>query len=189
MSADEAGNNKAKADGENLGEGTPAPPPVPLPLPLGRVNGQAAFQQLVRDTLACAAAQGWREMILCDATFEDWPLGERAVADSLQAWSKTGRSLVMLATRYDALARRHARFVSWRKTWSHIIECRACPSADPLDFPSAIWSPQWVMRRLDVLHSGCICGTEADRRLLLREELDEWRRNSSPGFPATVLGL
>jgi hypothetical protein len=158
-------------------------------LPQGRVNGLAAFQQLVRDTLACAASQGWKEIIFCDATFADWPLGERAVADALQAWSKTGRKFTLLATRYDELMRRHARFVTWRKTWSHIIECRACPSADPLDFPSAIWSPQWVMRRLDLEHSGCIAGSEPERRLLLREELDEWLRNSSPGFPATVLGL
>jgi hypothetical protein len=160
-----------------------------ISLPHGRVNGLVAFQQLVRDTLACAAQQGWREILLCDAAFADWPLGERAVAESLQAWSKTGRSFVMMATRYDALARQHARFVAWRKTWSHIIDCRVCPQADPQDFPSAIWSPQWVMRRLDVQHCGCICGAEPDRRQLLREELDEWRRNSSPGFPATVLGL
>ena len=166
-----------------------AAPGGPVLLPQGRVNGLVAFQQLVRDTLVCASNQGWKEIIFCDATFADWPLGERAVADALQAWSKTGRKFILLATRYDELMRRHARFVTWRKTWSHIIECRACPSADPLDFPSAIWSPQWVMRRLDVEHSGCIAGSEPERRLLLREELDEWLRNSSPGFPATVLGL
>ena len=166
--------------------GAPAPP---ADLPQGRVNGLVDFQALVRNALAAAAHQGWQEIILCDATFFDWPLGDKAVAESLQAWSRSGRKCTLLAVRYDELVRRHARFVSWRRTWSHIIECRACPGVDPLDFPSAIWSPPWVMRRLDLAHSGCICGSEPDRRLLLREELDERLRNSSPSFPATVLGL
>lgn len=170
----------------NNPQGDAAPAPT---LPQGRVNGLAAFHDLVRNTLAVAAEQGWMEIILCDATFADWPLGERAVAESLQAWSRSGRKFTLLATRYDELIRRHARFVTWRRTWSHIIECRACPAEDPLDFPSAIWSPHWVMRRLELQHSGCICGSEPERRLLLREELDERLRNSSPSFPATVLGL
>ncbi len=169
--------------------GEPQPGASPVALPQGRVNGLAAFQALVRDALAAAAQQGWQEIILSDATFADWPLGDRAVAESLQAWSRTGRKFTLLAVRYDELARRHPRFVTWRRTWSHIIECRACAAEDPLDFPSAIWSPPWVMRRLDLVHSGCICGTEPERRLLLREELDERLRNSSPSFPATVLGL
>ena len=52
-------------------------------LPTGRFAGRKAFQQLVRDALACAAREGWREIILSDPNFEDWPLGERAVAESL----------------------------------------------------------------------------------------------------------
>ena len=111
--------------------------------------GAIAFQQLVRDALACAAREGWREIILCDPDFGDWPLGERAVAQSLQAWSAAGRRCTLLARRYDEVVRRHARFVNWRTTWSHIVEARACASADPLELPSAIWSPGWVMQRLD----------------------------------------
>jgi hypothetical protein len=53
-------------------------------LPSGRFAGRDAFQQLVRDALAAAAREGWREIILCDADFGDWPLGERSVAQSLQ---------------------------------------------------------------------------------------------------------
>ena len=40
-------------------------------LPAGRFEGRNDFQQLVRDALACAAREGWREIILSDATFED----------------------------------------------------------------------------------------------------------------------
>jgi len=158
-------------------------------LPSGRFGGRIAFQQLVRDALACAAREGWPEIILCDAGFHDWPLGERAVAESLQQWSATGRRITLLARRYDDVIRRHARFVTWRQRWTHIIEARACPSADPLELPSAIWSPVWVMQRLDPERCNGICGAEPERRLLLRESLQEWLAKSSASFPASTLGL
>ncbi len=53
-------------------------------MPSGRFEGREAFQKLVRDALACAAQEGWRELIVSDANFHDWPLGERAVVESLQ---------------------------------------------------------------------------------------------------------
>lgn len=158
-------------------------------LPSGRFDGRKAFQQIVRDALAQAAHDGWREIILCDADFEDWPLGERAVAQSLQDWSASGRRCTLLARRYDGMVRRHARFVTWRKTWSHIIDARACASADPLDIPSAIWSPGWALRRVDPERCIGYCGSEPERRVLLRENLNEWLLKSSPSFPATALGL
>jgi hypothetical protein len=148
-----------------------------------------AFQQLVRDALACAAREGWREIILCDADFHDWPLGERVVAESLQAWSSAGRRCILLARRYDEVARRHARFVTWRQTWSHIVEARACACADPLELPSAIWSPDWAMQRLDPERCNGVSGTEAQRRLLLRERLQEWLAKSAPAFASSTLGL
>ena len=159
------------------------------PLAAGPFAGRAAFVQLVRDALACAVREGWREIILCDADFADWPLGERAVAESLQNWSASGRRCILLARRYDEVIRHHARFVTWRKTWAHIVEARACGSADPLELPSGIWSPSWVMRRLD--HERCtgVSGSEAERRVLLRENLQGWLDKSSPSFPASTLGL
>jgi hypothetical protein len=159
------------------------------PLPEGRFVGRNEFRQLVRDALACAAREGWSEIILSDASFEDWPLGERGVAQALQEWSKTGRRCILLARRYDEVVRQHARFVSWRQTWSHIIEADGCHGADPLDFPSAIWSPHWVLQRLDTERSNGVSGSEAQRRLLLRELLNEWLHKSSPAFPAVTLGL
>jgi hypothetical protein len=158
-------------------------------LPAGRFSGRKDFQQLVRDSLAHAAQEGWREIVISDASFEDWPLGERAVAESLQAWSRSGRKFIMLAKSYDELAHRHARFVTWRRTWAHIIECWRCSAADPIELPSAIWSPAWVLRRLDLERSTGVCGSEPDRRIALRESLDEWLRKSGPGFPASTLGL
>lgn len=162
---------------------------APAGLPAGRFTGRQDFQQLVRDALACAAREGWREIILCDADFQDWPLGERAVAQSLQDWSAAGRRCTLLARRWEVIALRHARFAAWRRTWAHIIEARACASADPMDLPSAIWSPGWVMQRLDIERCNGVSGSEPERRVLLRETLQEWLLKSSPSFPATTLGL
>jgi hypothetical protein len=159
------------------------------PLPSKRFEGRNEFRQLVRDALACAAREGWREIILSDADFADWPLGERAVAESLEAWSAGGRHVVLLARSYDVVLRQHARFVQWRGRWSHIITAVACPAADRLDLPSALWSPGWVMERRDIDHSNGYCGSEPERRLLLREAVNEWLLQATPSFPATKLGL
>jgi hypothetical protein len=158
-------------------------------LPSGRFEGREAFRQLVRDALATAAREGWREIVLSDASFADWPLGERAVAESLQAWSRTGRSMVLLAKNYDGVRRQHARFVQWRVTWSHIVSASACPAADPLELPSAIWSPGWVLERRDIERCNGYCGSEPERRLGLREALNEWMQKSTPSFASTTLGL
>ena len=158
-------------------------------LPTGRFSGRAAFEQLVRDALACAARDGWKEIILSDATFLDWPLRERSVLESLLAWSAGGRQMILLATRFDEVIRHQARFVSWRQTWGHIIDCRVCHDAAPTDFPSAIWSRAWFMQRIDLERCIGVCGIERGRSIELREVLDERIRDSSPGFPASTMGL
>lgn len=161
----------------------------PEPLASGRFAGREAFEQRVRNAFIHAAREGWPEIILSDATFEDWPLRERAVVESLQAWSKSGRHMTLLASRYDEVLRHHPRFVAWRKTWGHIIDCRVWRAVAPVDFPSAIWSPAWSMHRVEPLHSVGTCGSERERRVQLKELLDEKIRNSAPGFASSTLGL
>ncbi len=164
-------------------------PDEPLVLPVGRFTGPTEFAALIRLALGAAASQGWSEIILSDRSFEDWPLGERVVSQSLQDWSRSGRKLTMLAKNYDELIRRHARFVTWRRTWAHIIDCRSNTSMSADDFPSAIWSPAWVCQRLDLDRCTGISGVEPARRVLLKERLDECLRRSSAAFPATTLGI
>lgn len=162
---------------------------APVALLEGRFNGRAEFAELIRQALAAAAVQGWREIILCDPDFEDWPLGERVVVQALNDWSRGGRKLTMIARNYDAMCRRHARFVTWRRTWAHIVECRAS-AATPVDsMPSALWSPVWMFERLDVQRSTGVAGSGVARRISLKERLNERLLNSSAAFPATVLGL
>ena len=155
----------------------------------GRFDGRETFTSILRAAVGHAAAAGWREMVWCDADFEDWPLGERAFEAALLAWSRTGRRLTLLACRYDAVVDRHARFVRWRRDWSHIVEARVLAGVHAQDCPSAWWTPDWVLHRIDPERCHGVCTRDASRRVALRENLDEFLRRSAPGFPAVTLGL
>ena len=168
---------------------TETSPTPPQALPEGRFTGRTEFTDMIRQAFAVAALQGWREIIVCDPDFEDWPLGERVVVQALNDWSKTGRKFTMLAGNYDEVLRKHARFVTWRRTWAHIVECRANASAAADETPSALLGPGWVFERLDPQRCTGVAGSEPARRVALRERLNERLLRSSPAFPATTLGL
>lgn len=159
------------------------------PLLQGVFTGPVAFSQLVRDALACAAREGWRQMVWCDVNFEDWPLREKSVVDSLYAWAKTGRQLTLLAGSYESVLRYQPRMVAWRKTWGHIVDCRLCKHVEKESFPSVLWGPMWVMQRRDVDACSGWASTDVQKRVQLEETLKECKRHSTPGFPSTVLGL
>lgn len=155
----------------------------------GRFNGRKDFAELVRLAFSAAADQGWREMVLSDADFCDWPLGERAVAQCLNDWACAGRKFTMLAATYEGVARHHARFVTWRKTWSHLVDCRVCSRERVDKLPSALWSPVWAFQRLDSVRSVGMAGHAASLRNSLHEQLKQQLLYSRAGFPATTLGL
>ena len=166
------------------------PTAAPAPsLPEGRFSGRTEFIDVIRQAFGAAAQLGVREIIVCDADFDDWPLGERAVTQALGDWSRSGRKFTMLARHYDAITRRHPRFVAWRRTWSHIVECRASAFAQNEVLPSAMWTPAWIFERLDLQHSTGMAGHEVARRVALKERLNERLLKSVAAFPATTLGL
>lgn len=158
-------------------------------LPTGRLEGRVAFADLIRSALCVAAQEGWPSIILSDADFADWPLGERLVVQALQAWSRRGRELHFLARDFGVLRERHPRLVQWRTTWSHIVEARACRGAAGEAVPSAIWSPVWSMERVDPQRCVMLCSPEASRGSLLREKIDACWQRGTPSFAATTLGL
>ncbi|AVS77380.1 hypothetical protein C8246_08275 [Paracidovorax avenae] len=159
------------------------------PLPSGRFEGRSDFGGGVRAALACAAREGWQELVLCDFDFHDWPLGDRDVEASLHAWAARGRRMTLLAAHYDEVVRRHARFVRWRATWDHIVECRKAPVKERQELLGVLWSGRWVLQRLDPERCTGVAGGEPERRVQVRQVLDEWLRRSTPAFPATTLGL
>lgn len=162
---------------------------VPAGLPSGAFIGRETFREHLRAGLKAAAQQGWSELLLCDADLQIWPLGEREIVEALHAWARGGGKLTMLARTYDEVPRQHARFVEWRRLWSHRIDARLCREADALQLPSALWSPVWAVQRLDPARHNGLCGDDPAFRVALREQIDGWLGRSTAGFPAYTLGL
>jgi len=158
-------------------------------LPEGRLSGRIAFADLIRQALAAAAQEGWPRMVWCDADFADWPLGEREVVASLNAWSQRGRSLHLLARDYSVFRQMHPRFVQWRTTWGHLVEAQACASASADELPSILWSPAWTLQRLDPVRCTMVVSRSAEQRVALQERLQQWSLRGTPAFPASTLGL
>ena len=126
----------------------------------GPFSGPTEFAELIRRALVSAAQEGWSSMVWSDPNFEDWPLGERAVIESLQTWARGGRQLVMLAHNYDSVLRHKPRLVSWRSAWDHIVECRVCKTVDASEMPSgpcgvSIWFDPLGLQVLS--HKGVCC--------------------------------
>lgn len=160
-----------------------------LTLPAGRLQGREAFDHTLRQAFEAAAQQGWSAWWWVDADFADWPLGERATLAALNAWAGSGRRLHLLARDFRLVQARHPRFVTWRRTWDHLIEARACPSVSAEDMPSGIWSPQWALSRLNTVDCVTVCGADAAWRVRVHQLMAEAWSRATPSFPASTLGL
>lgn len=158
-------------------------------LPEGRGAGRLDFESAIRQGFAAAAEAGWNRILLCDADFADWPLGERSTVAALEAWVNRGRVLQILARDYAALRRLHPRFVQWRSVWSHRVEAHACPQVNEGEMPSVFWTPGWTLERLDRVHGSFVASREPQRRAVLGERIQACWLRSAPSLPATTLGL
>ncbi|MPM44506.1 hypothetical protein SDC9_91184 [bioreactor metagenome] len=176
-----------------LEPGTPLA--APLPAPVGRFDGRVQFEDWVRQSLRTAAREGWRELILSDGDFHDWPLGDRDMLETLNAWaagSRAGgaRRCTLLSANFDQVRQRFPRFVQWRTRWEHLLDCRQITVRNVADVPSVLWSPRWALHRLDAERSRGIASADAQFCLDWREKMREWiTSRSRPGFPSTILGL
>ncbi|MCK9516088.1 MAG: hypothetical protein WCZ18_08715 [Ottowia sp.] len=159
-------------------------------LPADRFVGRERFRERIRQALAEAARARWRELVLSDADFADWPLDEREVVQSLTRWAATGAgTLTLLAVQYDTVQRQFPLLRRWRQQYAHRISCRLVAQEHAGDLPSALWSPAWTLVRYNLRQSSGACGPDPQRRQLLRGWLDDWLDASTPGFPADTLGL
>lgn len=158
-------------------------------LPTGPFSGPLEFAERIRAALDCAAREKWKQMVWCDSNYDDWPLREKAVTESLHAWAGQGRKLILLARSFDAIERNQPRFVDWRIRWDHLIECRVVRPRGGAETLSVLWGPHWFLQRIDPENSRGVSSYEAQTRVSLQEELDELRKQGSPGFPASRLGL
>ena len=156
----------------------------------GLITSRSDFHEALRFAFKEAATSGSREIWLCDDDFADWPLGERAMVEHLQAWALSSRRLTLVARSFDEVARRHARWVEWRRNWSHIVTCRTNTELATGEFPTLLIALGTVSVRLidAVHHRGRLSHEKADE-LRCKEALDAVLQRSEEAFPATTTGL
>jgi len=128
------------------------------------ITSRAEFHAALRRAFEAIAQQGAREVWLCDEDFADWPLGERAVVDLLSHWAASSRKLTLVARQFDEVARRHPRWVGWRRDWSHIVSCRTHHELAPGEFPTLLLGLGTVSLRLSdrVHHRGRLSRDKAE---------------------------
>ncbi len=154
------------------------------------IDGRSAFQQAVREAFARAADARSAEITLVDADFANWPLGERAVVESLGRWASSRARLTLLGGSFEALARQAPRFLEWRRAWSHIVAFRTPEDLDPQQLPTWLVVPGLVVVRLadPVRQRGIVSERPVDQ-VEAREAIDALSQRSVETSPATTLGL
>lgn len=160
------------------------------PLPDTLITDRSQFDAALRSALGEAAAAGARELRWCDEDFAAWPIGERAVVEQLTRWAASSRRLTVIARSFDEIARRHPRWVEWRRNWAHIVDCRANLEIATGEFPTVLLAAGTVSLRLSdtFRHRGRLDhgAAEATR---CRETFDAVLQRSVEAFPATTTGL
>lgn len=154
------------------------------------IVSRSEFHDALRESFAEAASVGCRELLLCDSSFADWPLGERAVVESLTQWSASHRRLTLLAEDFADLSRRHPRWVEWRQVWSHVVHCRTNSELEPGQMPTLLLAPGLLSVRLsDPVHYRGQRSHSPAEGLRCRELFDAVLQRSEEAFPASMTGL
>ena len=158
--------------------------------PASRIASRNDFHQALQHAFAHAADVDAREIWLSDPDFADWPLDEAGVLANLTRWAPgRQRRLVLLASNFDELARRHLRWLQWRRVWSHLVQCRGA-DIESAKLPTLLLLPgETCVRLVDRVHyRGGISGLPAELNLA-REQLDAVLQRSAEALPVTTLGL
>ncbi|MEO6407697.1 MAG: hypothetical protein ABIO45_02985 [Burkholderiaceae bacterium] len=155
-----------------------------------RIASRGDFHSAVRHAISQAAETGCRELWWSDADFADWPISEPAVLEDLRRWARPHRKLVLLAQGFDAVARRHPRWVDFRRAWSHVVECRGIDELDAGPMPSVLLaSGLLVLRLADPVRWRGSVSRDAAVMAQTREQLASMSQRSTLAFPSTVLGV
>lgn len=154
------------------------------------ISTRAEFHAALRTAFEKIADAGAREVWLSDENFADWPLGERETVELLTRWAASNRKLTLLARDFDEVARRHPRWVAWRRHWSHIVSCRSNTELATGEFPTLLLGLGTVSVRLSdtVRHRGRLSQEKAEE-VRCKEQIDAVLQRSEEAFPATTTGL
>ena len=150
---------------------------------------RAEFQASLREAFTEMARVGCREVWMCDDDFADWPLNDREVVEHLTQWAYAHRKLTVIARHFNEVARRHPRWVAWRRQWSHVVECLSCEDAGTTMPTVLLAGGLLVVRLTDPLRHRGLVSREASELQQQRELIDVVSQRAVPSFPATVTGL
>lgn len=157
--------------------------------PRAAIDGRSEFAAALRLALAHAARERARELCLVDPDFEAWPLEDPQVLSALSAWARLPkRQLLMIAGRFDGLPRRCPRFTEWRRTWAHVVECRAT-EVEASQVPTLLLAGPHSLHLADRLQWRGHWLADDSEISAWREVVDVLMQRSEPDFPANTLGL
>jgi hypothetical protein len=157
---------------------------------LNAIASRADFRAAVRTAFTQAEVRDATEILIIDPTFNEWPLNEPALVDSLGRWVDSRKTLTVFAHDFGELARHQLRFVAWRRQWSHVVHCRSDPELEAEQIPTLLLVPGVTCVRL--LDRVSVRGIASQRAVDLadgRETIDALLQRSVEAFPVTTLGL
>jgi hypothetical protein len=160
-----------------------------MPAGAALIDGRSAFTYAVRQALAHAAQARERELCFVDPDFETWPLDDAALLAALSAWARQPlRKLLLVASNFDVVRRRFARFTEWRGTWAHVVEAHLT-DVEPSQMPTLLLAGASSLVLADRLHwRGHMLSSDKEVADW-REVVDVLVQRSEPGFGANTLGL
>jgi hypothetical protein len=170
---------------------TITPPPASSPPTPPAIDSQLAFQAAIRWGFETAAANGARRLIFCDPDFALWPLNDATWLQAMGSWLRLPqRRLDVLARDFDEVPRRFARFMTWRRDWTHVIHYWQAPEELATDLPRVLVSDGPVnVQLLDAEHWRGRAQVDSRAGHLLRERIDVVLQRSASSFAVNTLGL
>lgn len=154
------------------------------------IASRSGFHDALRSAFAEVAGAGCRELWLSDATFAEWPLGERTVVESLTQWVHSQRRITVLAETFDDMTRRHPRWVVWQRQWAHVVHCRTKSEREPGSVPTLFLAPKlFSLKIVDPLRFRGRQSRDMSDMVHDRELLDAVLQHSEAAFPASTTGL
>lgn len=153
------------------------------------IDGRSEFAAALRLALASAVQTRAHELCLIDPDFDTWPLEDAEVLGALTAWARLPkRRMLMMAARFDALPRRCPRFVAWRRTWAHVVECRTT-EVDASQIPTLLLAGARSLQLADRLAWRGHWLADDSEVAEWREVVDVLMQRSEVDFPANTLGI
>lgn len=131
-----------------------------------------------------------REVLVVDLDFSAWPLGDVDVVEAITQWVRLpGRRLRLLGGRFDIIQREQSRFATWRRSFTHAIECLTPSEVEPADIPSLLLTGAIGLELLDRERWRGLRSEERSWLVAQRERTDALLQRSEPAWPSTILGL